>query len=128
MRLRTALFLPCFAVILAQTPTAPLGHLYDFQTIPRPPAPPDPLELVTGPALPVQDAQQRMAALSLLSKAQLSNIRGQPYGLKTTFISSGGLESDSNWVLEDAALGLVHAGTRSIQNSQMRELRVRLGA
>jgi hypothetical protein len=105
MRLRTALFLACSAAILAQTPTAP-GRAYDFQTIPRPPAPPDPLELVTGPAAPVQDALQRMAALSRLSKAQeLSNVRGQPYDLKTTFISSGGLASDGNWMLEDTARG-----------------------
>ena len=34
----------------------------DFNTIPRPPLPPDPLELVTGDAQPVQDAQQRIAA------------------------------------------------------------------
>ena len=106
MRLRTAFFVACSAAVLAQTPTTPLRRAYDFQAIPRPPVPPDPLELVTGPALPVQDALQRMAALSLLSKAQdLSNVRGQPYSLKTTFISSGGLASDGNWVLEDTARG-----------------------
>jgi hypothetical protein len=106
MRHRTALFLACSAAVLAQTPTGPLRHAYDFQTIPRPPAPPDPLELVTGPALPVQDAPQRRAALSLLSKAQeLSNVRRQAYDLKTTFISSGGLASDGNWMLEDTARG-----------------------
>jgi len=53
-----------------------------------------------------------MAALSLLSKAQeLSNVRGQPYDLKTTFISSGGLASDGNWVLQDTARGRMYRWT-----------------
>jgi hypothetical protein len=76
----------------------------DFDTIPRPPLPPDPLELVTGDAQPVQDAQQRIAAIGLLDKARgLSNVRAQPYDLKTSFVASGGLASDGNWVLEDIA-------------------------
>ncbi len=80
------------------------GAVLDFETIPRPPLAPDPLEIVTGDAQPVQDAQQRIAALGLLDKARaLSNVRAQPYALKTSFIASGGLASDGNWVLEDTA-------------------------
>src|ERR1039458_3289902 len=76
----------------------------DFDAIPRPPLAPDALELVTGDAQPVQDAQQRIAALGLLDKAHgLSNVRAQPYALKTSFIASGGLASDGSWVLEDIA-------------------------
>src|SRR5580698_1971856 len=76
----------------------------DFNTIPRPPLPPDPLELVTGDAQPVQDAQQRITALGLLDKAHdLSNVRAQPYDLKTSFTASGGLASDGTWALEDIA-------------------------
>src|SRR5580698_5811644 len=76
----------------------------DFNSIPRPPLAPDPLELVTGDAQPVQDAQQRIAAIGLLDKARaLSNVRAQPYALKTSFIASGGLASDGNWVLDDIA-------------------------
>src|SRR5580698_9736135 len=76
----------------------------DFDAIPRPPLPPDPLELVTGDAQPVADAQQRIAALELLNKAHgLSNVRAQPYDLKTAFTASGGLASDGNWTLEDMA-------------------------
>lgn len=76
----------------------------DLDTIPRPPLPPDPLELVTGDAQPVQDAQQRIAAIGLLDKAHgLSNVRAQPYALKTSFTASGGLASDGSWVLEDIA-------------------------
>jgi hypothetical protein len=76
----------------------------DFNTIPRPPLAPDPLELVTGDAQPVLDAQQRIAALGLLDKAHgLSNVRAQPYALKTSFIASGGLASDGSWALEDIA-------------------------
>ena len=76
----------------------------DFNTIPRPPLPPDPLELVTGDAQPVQDAQQRIAAIGLMDKAKgLSNVRAQPYDLKTSFTASGGLASDGTWTLEDIA-------------------------
>src|SRR5580658_402749 len=74
----------------------------DFDTIPRPPLPPDPLELVTSDAQPVQDAQQRIAAIGLLDRAHdLSNVRAQPYDLKTSFTASGGLASDGTWSLED---------------------------
>jgi hypothetical protein len=76
----------------------------DFNTIPRPSLPPDPLELVAGDAQPVQDAQQRIAAIGLLDKAhRLSNVRAQPYDLKTSFTASGGLASDGTWALEDIA-------------------------
>jgi hypothetical protein len=52
----------------------------------------------------VQDAQQRIAAIGLLDKAHgLSNIRAQPYDLKTSFTASGGLASDGTWALEDTA-------------------------
>jgi len=45
---------------------------FDFDTIPRPPLPPDPLELVASDAQPVQDAQQRIAALGLLIRRTTS--------------------------------------------------------
>jgi hypothetical protein len=71
-----------------------------------PPVPADPLELVTGAAQPVQDAQQRAQAIALLNNARaLSNVRAQPYDLKTSFSTSGGLSSDGNWMLEDMARG-----------------------
>jgi hypothetical protein len=39
---------------------------------------------------------------TLIQKARdLSNVRAQPYDLKTTFISNGGLPSDGSWTLED---------------------------
>ena len=83
-------------------PVAALAAGLDFNTIPRPPLPPDPLELVTGDAQPVEDAQQRIAAIGLLDKAHaLSNVRSQPYDLKTSFTASGGLASDGSWTLED---------------------------
>ena len=66
----------------------------DFNAIPRPPLPPDPLELVTGDAQPVQDAQQRIAAIGLLDKAhRLSNVRAQPYALRTSFTASEYVDS-----------------------------------
>jgi hypothetical protein len=77
------------AAIMAQTPL-------------QPPVPNDPLELVTGDAQPVQDADQRAAATNLLLNARaLSNVRGYAYDLKTTFVSFG--SSEGNWSLEDAS-------------------------
>ncbi|HMC61505.1 MAG TPA: hypothetical protein VKJ01_20105 [Candidatus Solibacter sp.] len=105
-RLRSASFVAFSVVVLAQTPTVPIRAALDFKTIPRPPIPADALELVTGAAQPVQDAQQRIAAIALLNKARdLSNVRAQPYDLKTSFSASGGLVSDGSWMLEDMARG-----------------------
>jgi len=68
------------------------------------PVPNDPLELVTGAAEPVQNADQRLAAVNLLKSARsLSNVRGQPYDLKTTFSASGSPSSDGVWNLEDVS-------------------------
>jgi hypothetical protein len=62
----------------------------------------DALELVTGNAQQIQDADQRAAALTLLTNARaLSNVRAQPYDLKTTVKTFGSLPSDGNWILED---------------------------
>jgi hypothetical protein len=60
----------------------------------------------------VQDAQQRVAPIGPLDKAKsLSNVRAQPYALKTSFTASGGLASDGSWTLEDIApKGLVTDG------------------
>jgi len=54
----------------------------------------------------VQNAEQRAAVVTLLQKArELSNVRAQPYDLKTTFVSNGGLPSDGSWTLEDIGAG-----------------------
>ena len=56
--------------------------------------PPIPSSPVTGGAQPVENAEQRAAVVTLLEKArELSNVRAQPYDLKTTFVTSGGLPS-----------------------------------
>jgi hypothetical protein len=100
----TAFFLVFSGVVFAQAP--PARSALDFNAIPRPPIPADPQELVTGTAQPVEDAQQRIAAIALLDRAHdLSNVRGQPYDLKTSFIASGGLASDGSWMLEDISRG-----------------------
>jgi hypothetical protein len=101
--LRTTLFLSFSVALFAQTP---VRAALDLRTIPRPPIPTDALELVTGDAQPVQDAEQRIAAIALLNKARnLSNVRAQPYDLRTSFSASGGLASDGNWMLEDISPG-----------------------
>jgi hypothetical protein len=107
LRIPTVFILLASGLAIAQTPVSaprpPLPAL-DFNKIPRPPMPTDPMELVTGAAQPVQDAQQRIAAIGLLEKAhELSNLRAQPYDLKTSFIAYGGLASDGSWSLEDAS-------------------------
>jgi len=104
--LACALFLAFSGVLVAQTPAVPGRASLDFKKIPRPPVPVNELELVTGAAQPVQDAQQRVAALAVLSKARdLSNVRAQPYDWKTSFFASGSQASDGNWMLEDTAPG-----------------------
>ncbi|HVT29527.1 MAG TPA: hypothetical protein VHE81_16035 [Lacipirellulaceae bacterium] len=69
-------------------------------------APPyDANEPVAGSVQQVQTAEERAAALDLLTKArQLSNVRQFPYLLKTTFTSYGS-QTDGNWILEDTSPG-----------------------
>ena len=56
------------------------------QTMDEPPVPPDPLELVTGNAQPVEDVSHRAEIIDLVTNARRhSNVRAQPYDLKTTF-------------------------------------------
>ncbi len=88
----------------AQGPAVPVPHspMVDFNALPRPPIPSDPLDPVAGAAQAVQDAEQRLVVTTLLTKARnLSNVRAQPYQMKTSFTSSGGLPSDGSWTLED---------------------------
>src|ERR1700722_6690904 len=71
------------------------------RSLAQPPVPNDPLELVAD-AQPIQNAEQRLAATSLLANARsLSNVRAQPYDLKTTFTSSGASPSDGSGSMED---------------------------
>jgi hypothetical protein len=101
-----ALLLAFSGVVHAQQAPTPVRAALNFNTMVRPPIPADPLEMATNAAQPVQDAQQRIAAINLLNKARdLSNVRAQPYALKTSFSSSGGLASDGTWVLDDIAPG-----------------------
>jgi hypothetical protein len=110
--LRTTFFFSFSIALLAQTPPATVRAALDFRTIPRPQVPADVLELVTRDAQPVQDAQQRIAAISLLNKARdLSNVRAQPYDLRTSFSTSGGPGPDGNWMLEDTARGRAYRWT-----------------
>lgn len=87
-------------LVLAQTPsrTGALASLV------QPRVPDDPLELITGDAQPVQNAEQRLAAVNLLGRAHtLSNLRAQPYDLKTTFTITGSSSSDGVWNMEDVS-------------------------
>jgi hypothetical protein len=87
--------------VFAQTPAPPRNGRNFVRALPEPPVPDDPLELVTGAAQPLENAEQRQAAVNLLASAQaLSNVRAQPYDLKTTFTVSG---SGGAWSLEDTS-------------------------
>jgi len=67
-----------------------------------PRVPEDPLELVSGTAQPVQTAPERADAINLITRArQLTNIRAQPYDLKTTFTSTAPGAPSGVWNLED---------------------------
>ncbi|MGA2575222.1 MAG: hypothetical protein ABSH24_04280 [Bryobacteraceae bacterium] len=97
------------AAILAQAPSGassapsqPRTRAAIFESLAQPPVPADPLELVLGDAQSVQNAEQRAAAVHLLTSARaLSNVRAYPYDLKTTFVASG--SSAGSWTLEDSS-------------------------
>jgi len=92
------------AMAWTQTPVRPPMRASILESVPEPPVPSDPLELVTGDAQPVQTPQQRQAATNLLQTARAaSNVRAQPYDLKTTFTAFGSSSSDGNWTLEDTS-------------------------
>lgn len=88
------------APLVAQAP----AHIRPFQEIPEPPVPADPLELVSN-AQPIQDVAQRAEMVNLLEDAhQHSNVRAQPYDLKTTFTITGS-SSSGVWQEEDTSPG-----------------------
>ncbi len=75
------------------------------QQLAEPPVPSDPLELVTGNAQPVEDVSQRAEIVNLLIEAHRhSNVRAQPYDLKTAFTVSGAFSSGT-WEEEDISPG-----------------------
>jgi len=89
-------------VLLAQAAKTPRHRVANFESLPQPPVPNDPLELVTADAQPVQNAEQRAVATGVLKKARdASNVRTYAYDLKTTFVSSGA--SEGGWSLEDTS-------------------------
>ncbi len=101
----------------AQSPRVMVRSALNYDAIARPPIPADPLEMVTGAAQPTENAQQRIAALTLLSQArELSNVRAQPYDLKTSFTASGATASDGSWTLEDASRGHAYRWTATGPN------------
>lgn len=72
----------------------------------EPPVPPDRLELVVGDAQSVEDMNTRQELVNLVAGArQHSNVRAQPYDLKTTFNASGSGTFDGNWQLQDTSPG-----------------------
>jgi hypothetical protein len=86
------------AALAAQTAGIPRA----FSRPPEPPVPLSPMELVTGNAKPVQDLNQRAEIFKLLIQAiRRSNVRAQPYDLKSTFTVSGPSPLAGVWHEED---------------------------
>jgi len=82
-------------------PPSVLAQRVNMQTLTEPRVPEDALEMVIGDAQPVQNAEQRAAAVQLLDKARvLFNVRAQPYDLKATLTTP-----DGAWNLEDVSPG-----------------------
>ena len=99
MRFSRLLFSPALIVFLL--PPLVSAQRVNMQALAEPRVPGDPLELVTADAQPVQNAEQRAAAVQLLDKARtLFNVRAQAYDLKTTVTTS-----DGAWNLEDVSPG-----------------------
>jgi hypothetical protein len=72
-------------------------------TVAEPPMPSDPLELAAN-AQPVQDVNQRAELVNLMLTAhRRSNVREQPYDLKTAFIVLGASSSEGRWQMEDTS-------------------------
>ncbi|MGA2882514.1 MAG: hypothetical protein ABSG13_26470 [Bryobacteraceae bacterium] len=94
------------AVLLQVPATAQVpARVRALQELAEPPVPSDPLELVTGNAQPAQDVNQRAEIITLLENAHKhSNVRAQPYDLKTTFTVTGSL-SPGVWQMEDTSPG-----------------------
>jgi len=96
-------------VLLSAALAAPVNAQTARSTTPvpvaEPPVPSDPLELVTGDAQPITDPTQRAKIIDLLLAAHRnSNVRSQPYDLKTSFTISGSL-SAGQWQEEDTSPG-----------------------
>jgi hypothetical protein len=95
------------SVLTAQTPAHSTLSMNGAPTqIAEPAVLPDRLELVTGDAQPVEDATGRTEVVNLVIEARKhSNIRAQPYDLKTAFTALGSGSSDGNWQLQDTSPG-----------------------
>jgi hypothetical protein len=94
-----------FVIALQMLGQVPARERVVFQQVTEPPVPSDPLELIIGDAQPVTDVNQRADMINLLVQAhQRSNVRAQPYDLKTSFTVTGPL-STGRWQLEDISPG-----------------------
>ena len=90
--------LTCHHAILLGAALLPGLLVAQIQQPAEPAVPSDPLELITGNAQPVQDVSQRAEIINLLLNAhRISNVRAQPYDLKTTFTASGAAASSGLW-------------------------------
>jgi hypothetical protein len=98
-----ALLIPIAAWAQDAPPPMPPSPRLSLRSIPPPPVPDDPLELVTDEAQPVTDAEQRATELAMLDNARnLSYVRAHPYDLNTIFTSLDPTTgTNSEWTEED---------------------------
>lgn len=103
-----ALFLGLFlyqSVLPAQTP-ARLTSGAGTTQLDEPAVPGERFELVTGDAQSVEDAKERAGIVTLVTESRKhSNVRVQPYVLKTAFDALGTGSSDGSWEMEDTSPG-----------------------
>lgn len=91
-----SLFAPCLLILNLAAVAKTLHPMAE------PALPADRLELAATGAHRVTDVSQRAALVDLLTRAfQQSNVRTQPYDLKTTFTTFGASSSDGLWKLQD---------------------------
>ncbi len=96
------------AAVFAQNGAVAIGsgEPVRLNALPESPVPSDPLELATGEVQVVQTPEQRAQVLQLLRRARLlSNVRAQPYDMKTTFTSFGQGANEGAWQMEDISPG-----------------------
>lgn len=92
------------------------------QGIPWAAVPPDPNELVTGPAKVLTNPQERSAALELIDRARQNyTFYGQhapPFTMKVSFVSTGGSQYEGQGTMEETWVGRAERWSAKIGSAE----------
>ncbi len=95
------------SALIAQTParlSVPMGG--GTTQLNEPAVSAERFELVTGDAQSIEDAKERGDIVTLVTESRRhSNVRVQPYDIKTAFNALGSGSSDGSWEMEDISPG-----------------------